>query len=143
VVSAPTTRRCFAAIAGRGGWRVSGAGSDDARPFLASFDLGRVRQVERALDQLFARVDALLERESVTLDLDADAGRASRAGNSHSTLALLADASSAGDRIGCNPAPFDAAAEDALQDAQAAVDGRRRSAGADKLRAVGIDCFAT
>jgi hypothetical protein len=39
--------------------------------FLASFNLGHIRQFERALDQLFARVQPLLERETVTLDLDA------------------------------------------------------------------------
>jgi Transposase DDE domain group 1 len=39
--------------------------------FLASFNLGHIRQLERALDQVFARVQPLLERESVTLDLDA------------------------------------------------------------------------
>jgi len=39
--------------------------------FLASFNLGHIRQFERALEQLFARVHPLLERESVTLDLDA------------------------------------------------------------------------
>ncbi len=39
--------------------------------FLASFNLGHLRQFDRALEQLFARVHPLLERESVTLDLDA------------------------------------------------------------------------
>jgi hypothetical protein len=39
--------------------------------FLASFNLGHIRQFERALDELFARVHPLLERETVTLDLDA------------------------------------------------------------------------
>jgi hypothetical protein len=39
--------------------------------FLASFNLGHIRQFERALEQLFARVQPLLDRESVTLDLDA------------------------------------------------------------------------
>jgi len=39
--------------------------------FLASFNLGHIRQFERALEQLFARVHPLLERETVTLDLDA------------------------------------------------------------------------
>jgi hypothetical protein len=38
---------------------------------LASFNLGHIRQFDRALDQLFARVQPLLERESMTLDLDA------------------------------------------------------------------------
>ena len=38
--------------------------------FLASFNLGHVRQLNRALDRLFARVGPLLEREQVTLDLD-------------------------------------------------------------------------
>ena len=39
--------------------------------FLASCNLGHIRQFERALEQLFARVHPLLERETVTLDLDA------------------------------------------------------------------------
>ena len=39
--------------------------------FLASFNLGHLRQLDRALDELFARVHPLLERETVTLDLDA------------------------------------------------------------------------
>jgi len=39
--------------------------------FLASFNLGHVRQFDRALDRLFARVQPVVERESVTLDLDA------------------------------------------------------------------------
>ena len=39
--------------------------------FLASFNLGHLRQLDRALDEVFARVHPLLERESVTLDLDA------------------------------------------------------------------------
>jgi hypothetical protein len=39
--------------------------------FLASFNLGHIRQFERALDQLFARVHPQLGREAVTLDLDA------------------------------------------------------------------------
>lgn len=39
--------------------------------FLASFNLGHIRQLERALDQLFARVHPLVVRETVTLDLDA------------------------------------------------------------------------
>ena len=39
--------------------------------FLASFNLGHVRQLDRALDELFARVHPLLGRETVTLDLDA------------------------------------------------------------------------
>ena len=39
--------------------------------FLASFNLGHIRQLERALDELFARAHPLLERETVTLDLDA------------------------------------------------------------------------
>jgi hypothetical protein len=39
--------------------------------FLASFNLGHIRQLDRALDELFVRVHPLLERESVTLDLDA------------------------------------------------------------------------
>lgn len=38
--------------------------------FLASFNLGHVCQLNRALDLLFARVGPLLEREQVTLDLD-------------------------------------------------------------------------
>jgi hypothetical protein len=38
--------------------------------FLASFTLGHVGQLNRALDRLFARVGPLLEREQVTLDLD-------------------------------------------------------------------------
>ena len=38
--------------------------------FLARFTLGHVRQLNRALDSLFARVHPLLEREQVTLDLD-------------------------------------------------------------------------
>ena len=38
--------------------------------FLARFNLGHVRQLNRVLDQLFARVDSLLARERVTLDLD-------------------------------------------------------------------------
>jgi len=39
--------------------------------FLRSFNLGHIRQFERALDELFVRVHPLLEREAVTLDLDA------------------------------------------------------------------------
>jgi len=39
--------------------------------FLASFSLGHIGQLDRALDELFARVHPLLERETVTLDLDA------------------------------------------------------------------------
>jgi hypothetical protein len=39
--------------------------------FLASFTLGHLRQLDRALDELFARVHPLLGRETVTLDLDA------------------------------------------------------------------------
>lgn len=39
--------------------------------FLASFNLGHLRQLDRAFDELFARVHPLLERETVTLDLDA------------------------------------------------------------------------
>lgn len=39
--------------------------------FLASFNLGHLRQFDRALEQVFARVHPLLERETVTLDLDA------------------------------------------------------------------------
>jgi hypothetical protein len=39
--------------------------------FLASFNLGHIRQFERALEQLFARVHPLLDRDTVTLDLDA------------------------------------------------------------------------
>jgi hypothetical protein len=38
--------------------------------FLASFNLGHIGQLNRALDLLFARVGPLLEREQVTLDLD-------------------------------------------------------------------------
>jgi hypothetical protein len=39
--------------------------------FLASFNLGHVRQFERALEELFGRVHPLLDRGTVTLDLDA------------------------------------------------------------------------
>jgi len=39
--------------------------------FLASFNLGHLRQLDRALEELFARVHPLLERQTVTLDLDA------------------------------------------------------------------------
>jgi hypothetical protein len=39
--------------------------------FLAGFNLGHLGQLNRALDQLFARVHPLVEREQVTLDLDA------------------------------------------------------------------------
>jgi Transposase DDE domain group 1 len=39
--------------------------------FLRRFTLGHLGQLNRALDQLFARVDPLLGREAVTLDLDA------------------------------------------------------------------------
>ncbi len=39
--------------------------------FLRRFTLGHLGQFNRALDQLFARVHPLLERETVTLDLDA------------------------------------------------------------------------
>lgn len=38
--------------------------------FLASFTLGHIGQLNRALDLLFARVGPLLKREQVTLDLD-------------------------------------------------------------------------
>jgi hypothetical protein len=39
--------------------------------FLRRFSLGHIGQLNRALDQLFARVHPLLGREAVTLDLDA------------------------------------------------------------------------
>jgi hypothetical protein len=39
--------------------------------FLRRFTLGHVGQFNRALDQLFARVQPLLKREAVMLDLDA------------------------------------------------------------------------
>ena len=39
--------------------------------FLASFNLGHLRQLDRALEEVFGRVHPLLERETVTLDLDA------------------------------------------------------------------------
>lgn len=39
--------------------------------FLRRFSLGHIGQLNRALDELFARVHPLLEQESVTLDLDA------------------------------------------------------------------------
>jgi Transposase DDE domain group 1 len=39
--------------------------------FLRRFTLGHINQLNRSLDQLFARVDPLLGRETVTLDLDA------------------------------------------------------------------------
>jgi hypothetical protein len=39
--------------------------------FLTSFSLGHLRQFDRALDELFARVHPLLDRTTVTLDLDA------------------------------------------------------------------------
>jgi hypothetical protein len=39
--------------------------------FLRRFSLGHLRQLNRSLDTLFARVHGLLERETVTLDLDA------------------------------------------------------------------------
>jgi Transposase DDE domain group 1 len=39
--------------------------------FLASFNLGHIRQFDRALDEVFARVHPLLDRTTVTLDLDA------------------------------------------------------------------------
>lgn len=39
--------------------------------FLASFNLGHIRQLDRSLDELFTRVHPLLERQTVTLDLDA------------------------------------------------------------------------
>lgn len=39
--------------------------------FLRRFGLGHLAQLNRALDQAFARVHPLLERERVTLDLDA------------------------------------------------------------------------
>ena len=39
--------------------------------FLRRFSLGHLGQLNRALDQLFARVHPLIERETVTLDLDA------------------------------------------------------------------------
>ena len=38
--------------------------------FLSSFNLGHVCQLNRALDEFFARVHPLLDRERVTLDLD-------------------------------------------------------------------------
>jgi hypothetical protein len=38
---------------------------------LASFNLGHIRQLDRALGELFARVHPLLGRATVTLDLDA------------------------------------------------------------------------
>jgi Transposase DDE domain group 1 len=39
--------------------------------FLRRFTLGHIGQLNRALDELFARVHPLLDRETVTLDLDA------------------------------------------------------------------------
>ncbi len=39
--------------------------------FLRRFSLGHIGQLNRALDELFARVHPLVERETVTLDLDA------------------------------------------------------------------------
>jgi hypothetical protein len=39
--------------------------------FLASFNLGHLHQFDRALEEVFARVHPLLDRSSVTLDLDA------------------------------------------------------------------------
>ena len=39
--------------------------------FLRRFSLGHLGQLNRALDELFARVHPLLDRETVTLDLDA------------------------------------------------------------------------
>lgn len=39
--------------------------------FLRRFNLGHIGQLNRALDELFARVHPLLDRETVTLDLDA------------------------------------------------------------------------
>ena len=39
--------------------------------FLRRFTLGHIGQLNRALDELFGRVHPLLERETVTLDLDA------------------------------------------------------------------------
>jgi Transposase DDE domain group 1 len=39
--------------------------------FLRRFSLGHIGQLNRALDELFARVDPLLGRDTVTLDLDA------------------------------------------------------------------------
>jgi hypothetical protein len=38
--------------------------------FLGSFSLGHIGQLNRCLDELFARVHPLLERDRVTLDLD-------------------------------------------------------------------------
>ena len=38
--------------------------------FLRRFSLGHIGQLNRALDELFARVHRLLDRETVTLDLD-------------------------------------------------------------------------
>ncbi|MFN2629841.1 MAG: transposase, partial [Gaiellaceae bacterium] len=39
--------------------------------FLRRFSLGQIGQLNRALEELFARVQPLLERETLTLDLDA------------------------------------------------------------------------
>jgi Transposase DDE domain group 1 len=39
--------------------------------FLRRFSLGHLAQLNLALDQLFERVNTLVEREAVTLDLDA------------------------------------------------------------------------
>ena len=39
--------------------------------FLRRFSLGHIGQLNRALDELFGRVNPLVERETVTLDLDA------------------------------------------------------------------------
>lgn len=39
--------------------------------FLASFNLGHIRQLERAVGELFGRVHPLLDRTTVTLELDA------------------------------------------------------------------------
>jgi hypothetical protein len=47
---------------------------------LARFRLGRIGQLNRVLDELFARVHPLVERERVTVDLRLDTGRAPRAG---------------------------------------------------------------
>ena len=48
--------------------------------FLRRFTLGQIGQLNGALEGLFARVRPLLEREQLTLDLDATVCRASRSG---------------------------------------------------------------
>ena len=72
MASASTTSRCCAADGAQELLRGHALPEPTTLGrFLRRFTLGHIGQLNRALDQLFARVDPLLGREAVTLDLDA------------------------------------------------------------------------